>query len=195
MNKIRVLNFNQLPEVILMDIEMTIMNGIDATQKVLQYLRDEDPYGFKAFDSNTGKEYWELNAETMPGILNPKFSILNYYDGLKNRLYFSDEENIYALKLGKDGGNFDWIFNYDDNGFDEMEFEDSYSVNTKWIGDSGINMNTTGTARRWSMPIYWGRIDDEIYLGFASDWAGWIVLNTLAGDSNTPNFTENENFC
>ncbi len=94
----------------------------------------EDPFGFMAIDAKTGKILWKVNTEVDPSLQTPQFSLENYYDEKANRLYFADEQNVYALKLGRDGGKYDWQYNLEKNDLGEMEFEETYAVQESWIG-------------------------------------------------------------
>jgi outer membrane protein assembly factor BamB len=117
---------------------------------------NEDPFGFHAIDPASGNVFWTVTTESDPGLVTPQFSITNYYNADDNRLYFSDEKNVYALKMGKNGGKFDWTINLDDAGLGEMEYENSYAVKEQWLGSrikttttyhstGAITSNTTGT--------------------------------------------------
>ena len=94
----------------------------------------EDPFGFMAIEATTGKILWKVNTEVDPSLQTPQFSLENYYDEKANRIYFADEQNVYALKLGKNGGKYDWQYNFEKNDLGEMEFEETYAVQETWIG-------------------------------------------------------------
>ncbi len=104
---------------------------------------DEDPYGFMAVDAKTGEILWDVGLESMPGLFSPQFSIENYYSKNMNRLYFSDDENIYSLKMGRDGGDFDWKFNFEGNNIGELDFEETYAIVERWIGSEVRTFTTT----------------------------------------------------
>ena len=36
---------------------------------------DEDPYGFAAYDVNTGKQLWRVETKVDPSFLTPNFSL------------------------------------------------------------------------------------------------------------------------
>ena len=112
---------------------------------------DEDPFGFHAIDPSTGKILWTVNTETDAGLVTPSFSIDNYFNAADNRLYFADEANVYALKMGKDGGKFDWKLNLDKNEIGEMEYENVYAVKEKWLGSRRKTTTTTYNGGSWSM--------------------------------------------
>ncbi len=106
---------------------------------------DEDPFGFKAIDPASGNVLWSVKTETDPGLVTPQFSIQNYYNPADNRLYYADEQNVYALTLGKDGGKFGWQFNFDGNNIGEMEYAKTFAVKETWIG-SQVRTTTTSTS-------------------------------------------------
>jgi len=148
---------------------------------------DEDPFGFKAYDALTGKEHWNLGMENSPGIHNPQFSIYNYYDTEKKRLYFSDDENIYALKLGANGGKFDWKFNYEENGIDEMDYEESFAIATKWIGTVRRITTTTystGYGFGYSVTSETGGLDEEKSQEFYEDRESADMASTYTSSNN-----------
>jgi outer membrane protein assembly factor BamB len=95
---------------------------------------DIDPYGFQAYDPATGKSLWKVSIDNDPSLLTPQFSIKNYLNTSNDNLYFADEENLYALKVGKDGGQYSWKYNFDQNGIGEIDYEDSYAVKERRIG-------------------------------------------------------------
>jgi outer membrane protein assembly factor BamB len=98
-------------------------------------LWSEDPYGFMAIDAASGKILWKVNTETDPSLTTPAFSLTNYYNESLKRLYFADEQNVYALKLGKDGGKYDWQYNFDKEGLGEMEYDETFAIQERWIGN------------------------------------------------------------
>jgi hypothetical protein len=111
----------------------------------------EDPFGFHAIEPSTGKIFWTINTKTDAGLVTPQFSIENYYNPANNSLYFADEENIYSLKMGKDGGKFDWTINLEQNGIGEMEYENVFAVKEKWIGSRRKTTTTTTYGGSWTM--------------------------------------------
>jgi hypothetical protein len=95
---------------------------------------DEDPYGFAAYDANTGKQLWRIETKVDPGFLTPNFSLKNNYDSTSKRLYFADEGNIYALQMRADGGKYDYTVNLDKAGIGEMPFKKTYAIQEWPIG-------------------------------------------------------------
>ncbi|MFA5804769.1 MAG: PQQ-binding-like beta-propeller repeat protein [Melioribacteraceae bacterium] len=105
------------PETIFQSISMKIENKWD-----------EDPYGFAAYDCATGNLLWRIETEVDPSFLTPGFSLKNNYDPITKRLYYGDEENIYALQLTPNGGKFDYVINLDKSKIGEMPFEKTYAI-------------------------------------------------------------------
>jgi len=72
-------------------------------------------------------------------------------------------------------------------------FYTSVTVKNYVVGD-----NIEDNATKWSLPIHWGQYGDGVHVDFATDLAGWIVLEGLLGDDNgspiTPAFKDNNNF-
>jgi len=64
-----------------------------------------DPYGFQAFDNVDGKSLWKVSIEIDPGLFTPQFSMTSYYNQTNGNLYFADEQNVYALKMGQERGS------------------------------------------------------------------------------------------
>ncbi|MCF8354979.1 MAG: PQQ-binding-like beta-propeller repeat protein [Melioribacteraceae bacterium] len=148
---------------------------------------DEDPFGFHAIDPETGSIIWTIKTESDPGLVTPEFSIANYYDESNHRLYFADEMNIYALKLGREGGSYDWKFNFDDNGTGEMEYDETFAVTEKWIG-SKIRSHSTSTyiGGGWVMTTTTksGGLDVEETSTFLEDAAGSELSTTYESWGN-----------
>lgn len=112
----------------------------------------EDPFGFMAIDASNGTVLWKTNSEVDPSLQTPQFSLENYYDEKTNRLYFSDDENVYALKFGKNGGAYDWKYNFKSNSLGEMEYDESFAIQEKWIGSvPRTRTSTTYIGGGWSM--------------------------------------------
>lgn len=115
---------------------------------------DEDPYGFAAYDITSGKQLWWIETKVDPGFLTPMFSLKNNYDSSSKRLYFADEENIYALQMKPDGGRFDYTFNLDKNGLGEMPMKETFAIQEWPIGSKsttttygyGYSITTTTTS-------------------------------------------------
>ncbi len=105
---------------------------------------DEDPYGFAAYDINSGTLVWRTEAKVDPGFLTPRFSLKNNYDPNTKRLYYADEENIYALQMKPGGGKYDYIINLDKNGLGEMPFKKTYAIQEWPIGNVSVSSLTTG---------------------------------------------------
>jgi len=103
-----------------------------------------DPYGFQAFDAVSGNSLWKVSLESDPVLLTPQFSMEDYYNSENGNLYFADEQNLYALKIGKNGGSYSWKFNYEQNAIGEIEYDESFAVKEKWIG-STVKTSTTSS--------------------------------------------------
>lgn len=103
----------------------------------------EDPFGFMAIDVSSGKILWKVNTEVDPSLQTPDFSLSNYFDPNSNRLYFADDYGVYALKLGADGGNYDWQYKFEENSLGEMEYEETYAIQERWIGSVPRTRSTT----------------------------------------------------
>ncbi|MCX7874833.1 MAG: PQQ-binding-like beta-propeller repeat protein [Melioribacteraceae bacterium] len=102
---------------------------------------DEDPYGFAAYDAKTGNLLWRIETEVDPSFLTPNFSFKDNYDPATKRLYFGDEENIYALQLKRDGGKYDYVINFGKNNLGGIQFEKTYTI-TEWkIGTISISFS------------------------------------------------------
>ncbi len=94
----------------------------------------KDPYGFCAIDPSSGKILWRVETKKDPGFSTPYFSIERYYNPNTKQLYFADEENVYGLKLSKDGGKYDWTYNLEKNKVGKIKQDESYAINKTWLG-------------------------------------------------------------
>ncbi|MFH0991586.1 MAG: PQQ-binding-like beta-propeller repeat protein [bacterium] len=106
----------------------------DSPSMTIQDKWDKDPYGFAAYDASTGALLWRIETEVDPSFLTPNFSLKNNYDPATKRLYYGDEENIYALQMRRDGGKFDYTFNLSKNNLGEMSFKKTYAISEWPIG-------------------------------------------------------------
>ncbi|MCX6122670.1 MAG: PQQ-binding-like beta-propeller repeat protein [Ignavibacteriales bacterium] len=95
---------------------------------------DIDPYGFAAYDLASGKQLWRVETKVDPSFLTPNFSLKNNYDEATKRLYFADEENIYALQCRPDGGKYDYTLKLGKIGVGEMPFKKIYAIQEWPIG-------------------------------------------------------------
>ena len=68
----------------------------------------------------------------------------NNYDSTSKRLYFADEENIYALQMRADGGKYDYTFNLGKNGLGEMAFKKTYAIQEWPIGAVHTSVSVSG---------------------------------------------------
>lgn len=148
---------------------------------------DMDPYGFQAFDAADGKSLWKVSIETDPTLFTPQFSMENYFNAANNNLYFADEQNVYALKIGKNGGTYSWKFNYEQNSLGEMDIEDSYAIKERWVG-SKVRTHSTSTylGGGWVSTTTWqtGGIDEEATSNFLEDAAGSELTTTYESWGN-----------
>jgi outer membrane protein assembly factor BamB len=148
---------------------------------------DESPYGFMAIDDASGKILWEKEIESDPNLLTPKFDIKNYYDDKTKHLYFADLENIYALKMGKNGGEYEWSINFDGAGIGEYDYEESYAVTEKWLGSETRSRSTsTYIGGGWSMvsTTTSGGYNDEALSGYIDDLGSAELSTTYTSWGN-----------
>jgi outer membrane protein assembly factor BamB len=106
----------------------------------------EEPFGFSAFNMSDGKLLWSANTNEDPGFLSEKFSLKNDYDAAAKRLLFADEENLYALQLRKDGGKYDWIYKFGENGLGNISLKKCYAIKEFPIGEVNVGYSTMGTS-------------------------------------------------
>ncbi|HTX18194.1 MAG TPA: PQQ-binding-like beta-propeller repeat protein [Bacteroidota bacterium] len=59
------------------------------------------------------------------------FEFSSYYNSGSQELYYCDLENVYALKLGRDGGKVDWQFSLKKNDVGAIEFEKAFAYNKR----------------------------------------------------------------
>ncbi len=147
----------------------------------------EDPYGFMAIDAISGKIIWKVNTEVDPSLQTPQFSIANYYDENTKRLYFADDNNIYALKLGKEGGNYDWQYNFESNSIGEMEYEETYAIQERWLGTVPRTRSTTtyiGGGWSYTTTTTSGGYDEEASAGFLEESADADISPTYTSWGN-----------
>jgi hypothetical protein len=144
---------------------------------------DVDPYGFAAYDVASGKQLWRIETKVDPSFLTPNFSLTNNYDAAAKRLYFADEENIYALQMRADGGKYDYTINLDKNGLGEMPFKKTYAIQEWPIGRKSTTSSsysigsTTYTTTTTSTEIggadYDKFISDKEEADAACQYQGW----------------------
>jgi len=150
--------------------------GLKEDEIVVNEKLDVDPYGFMALDSKSGNVLWTVDMETPPGLYSPQFTIENYYNGAANHLYYSDEKGTYALKMGRDGGSLAWSFIYEDNNIGEMEYDETFAINEKWIGTQKV-ITTTTYSSGFSTTTASGGLDEEETANFIEDAAGADFIN------------------
>lgn len=150
--------------------------GLKEDEIVVKEKLDVDPYGFMAIDTKSGDILWTVDMETPPGLYSPQFTLENYYNGVAKHLYYSDEKGTYALNMGRDGGSLDWTFNYDENNIGEMEFDETYAINEKWIGTQKV-ITTTTYSSGFSTTTTSGGLDEEETASFIEDAAGADFIN------------------
>ncbi len=146
-----------------------------------------DPYGFQAYDPETGNSLWKVVIETDPSLLTPQFSLSNYYNTNNDNLYFADEQNLYALKMGKDGGTYSWKLNFEQSGIGEIDFEESYAIKTRWIGSKvRTHSYSTYLGGGWVSTTSWtsGGMDAEGSAQFLEDAAGSDLTTTYTSWGN-----------
>ncbi len=146
---------------------------------------DEDPFGFVAIDDASGKILWEIDINSDPVLLTPQFNISDYYNPKTNQLYFADLENLYALKMGKNGGKYAWKINFDDVGIGEYDYEETFAIIEKWIGSvpstssrtsyigGGWTMTTTTTTGGYDGESISEFIDDASDASLTSTYTSW----------------------
>jgi putative pyrroloquinoline-quinone binding quinoprotein len=150
--------------------------GLKEDEIVVKEKLDVDPYGFMALDAKTGDVLWTVDMETHPGLYSPQFTLDNYYNGVAKHLYYSDEKGTYALKMGGDGGSLEWSFLYDANKIGEMEYDETYAINEKWIGTQKV-VTTTTYSTGFSTTTTSGGLDEEETESFIEDAAGADFIN------------------
>jgi outer membrane protein assembly factor BamB len=106
----------------------------DSPSMTVEKKWDKDPYGFAAYDAATGNLLWRIETEVDPSFLTPDFSLNNNFDPATKRLYYGDEENIYALQMRRDGGKFDYTFNLSKNNLGKMPLKKTYAISEWPIG-------------------------------------------------------------
>ncbi|MBZ0199177.1 MAG: PQQ-binding-like beta-propeller repeat protein [Ignavibacteriaceae bacterium] len=149
--------------------------------------KDEDPYGFVAVDDATGKILWEKETTTDPVLLTPKFSINNYYSPESKLLFFADLENLYALKMGRDGGNYAWQINFDDAGIGEFDYEETYAIIEKLIGSVPRTSSTStyiGGGWSWKTTRTTGGYSADAVSKFFDDASGADLFSTYESWGN-----------
>jgi len=163
-----------------------IINLVEKDVQVKSAL-DIDPYGFQAYDPATGNILWKVAIESDPALLTPQFSLKNYYNPTNDNLYFADEKNLYALKMGKDGGQYSWKYNFEQNGIGEIDYEDSYAIKERWIGSKvQTHSYSTYLGGGWvSTTTYTtGGMDEEKEAKFIEDAAGSDLSSTYESWGN-----------
>jgi hypothetical protein len=148
---------------------------------------DMDPYGFQAFTTTDGKSLWKVSIETDPTLFTPQFSMQNYFNPINGNLYFADEKNVYALKMGQSGGSFSWKFNYEQNGLGEMDFEESYAIKERWIGSKvRTHSYSTYIGGGWVSTTSWqtGGMDEGATSKYFEDAAGSELTTTYKSWGN-----------
>jgi outer membrane protein assembly factor BamB len=161
--------------------------GLKEDEIVVKEKLDVDPYGFMALDAKSGDILWTVDMETPPDLYSPQFTLDNYYNGVSNQLYYSDEKGTYALKMGRDGGTLEWSFNYKENNIGEMEYDETYAINEKWIGTQRVTTTTTvgtGGGYSYSYTSTSGGLDEEESAGFMEDAAGSDLFTTYVSWGN-----------
>ncbi len=141
----------------------------------------EDPYGFIAVEEPSGKILWQKETTSDPVLLTPQFSIANYYDSRTKLLYFADLENLYALRMGKDGGSYAWQVNFEKEGIGEFDFEESYAIVEKWLGTVPHTSSTsTYIGGGWAIKTTstTGGYDKEAVSEFLDEAAGADMTST-----------------
>ena len=105
----------------------------------------EEPFGFAAYDVNTGKMLWNVETLEDPGFLSRKFSLKNDFEPASKHIYFADEDNLYALQLNPGGGRYDWTYKYDANGMGNIPLKECYATKEFEIGEVNVGYSTIGT--------------------------------------------------
>jgi hypothetical protein len=106
---------------------------------------NEEPFGFSAYDMNGGTMLWSTETAEDPGFLSTNFSLKNDYDSTSKRLYFADEENLYALHLSNGGGKYDWTYKFGSNGVGSIPLKESYATKEFPIGEVNVGYSAIGT--------------------------------------------------
>jgi len=129
----------------------------------------------------------KVSIETDPGLFTPQFSMISYYNQTNGNLYFADEQNVYALKIGKNGGTYSWKFNYEQNGLGEMDIEESYAIKERLVG-SKVRTYSTSTylGGGWVSTTSWqtGGMDVDATSKFLEDAAGSELTTTYESWGN-----------
>ncbi|TDJ55630.1 MAG: hypothetical protein E2O46_02405 [Ignavibacteria bacterium] len=148
---------------------------------------DLDPFGFQAYDPANGSLLWKVTTESDPVLFTPQFSISNYYNTSNGNLYFADEINIYALKLGSDGGSYSWTFDMEKGGTGEMEYDESYAIKERLVGtERRTHSYSTYVGGEWIFTTTFttGGTDVEETINFLEDTGGADFTNTYESWGN-----------
>jgi hypothetical protein len=105
----------------------------------------EEPFGFSAYDMNGGALLWSTETAEDPGFLSTAFSFKNDYNIASKRLYFADEENLYALQLYRGGGKYDWTYKFGANGVGSIPLKEIYAIKEFPIGEVNVGYSAIGT--------------------------------------------------
>lgn len=147
----------------------------------------EDPFGFIGIDKESGKILWDSQCLSDPMLLTPEFTIDRYFDDQSNVMYFADMENLYSLKMGKDGGKFAWKMNFEDSGMGEFDYGESFAITEKWIGSVPRSRSTsTYLGGGWVMTTKStsGGYNDEAVSDFIDDAADADLSTTYRSWGN-----------
>ena len=167
--------------------KQTFNIGLKEKEVEVKGALDIDPYGFQAYDPTNGNSLWKVNIENDPALLTPQFSLKNYLNTTNDNLYFADEQNLYALKMGKDGGQYSWKYNFEQNGIGEIDYEDSYAIKTRWVGSEyKTHSYSTYIGGGWVSTTSWttGGVDEEESAKFMEDAAGSDLVSTYSSWGN-----------
>jgi outer membrane protein assembly factor BamB len=148
---------------------------------------EKDPFGFAAIDASAGTLLWRVETKMDPGVLLPQFSINTYYNAATKQLYFSDEKKIYALRLSRDGGKYDWELDLDKNRVGTMPYNKAFAVNETWLGTKPrTTTTTTSLGGGWAMTTTRtsGGLDEEASSKFIEDAAGADAATTYTSWGN-----------
>ncbi|MCX7985068.1 MAG: PQQ-binding-like beta-propeller repeat protein [Bacteroidetes bacterium] len=175
-NGMVVMKFGEFKNKIVLEPPKTIFGYLGM---VIEKKYDEDPYGFIAYDLSTGKILWKVETKLDPAFTTYGFSLENNYDSVYKRLYYADEENIYAIKCTPDGGNNELTVNLPKAGIGRMKIKEAYIIR-EWpvgymrttisVGPQYTTVSTTAVYEDEGMEKF---IEEAVESDSYCEYVGW----------------------